>query len=136
MEFGTAEAMSRPAKKPTISFDDAAAIHALRAAGIIYAELGRLFQQPAGRVTQVLMGELHDGSWVIAVERLERGEYWHPRIAELAATMGHEVLLTAARAGDPARRRYLLKLKRLRKTTIPFVAERPTWELPRFRRAS
>ena len=52
----------------------------------------------------------------------------------LAEQLGSATLVIAVRANDPARRRYHRTLKRLRKTTIPFVTDRPVWEL-RSRRA-
>ncbi len=117
--------MSRPAKNPAATFDDAMAIHVLRAAGVTYSELSLLFGEHSSRITQILDGELHQGSWEAALERLERGDYWHPRIVELAGKVGGFILLiVATKAADPAARRHQNVLRRLRKTTIPF-ARRP-----------
>jgi len=112
-----------------MSFDDAATLHVLRAIGVTYAELSLMFGERNSRVTQVLEGDLYGGSWESALERLERHEYWHPRVASFAEQLGSVTLAIAVRANDPARRSYQRSLKRLRKTTIPFVTERRLWEL-------
>jgi hypothetical protein len=123
--------MSRPAKNPVMTFDDAVTLHVLRATGSTYAELCRLFGDNSSRVTQVLDGDLYHGSWEAALERLRRGDYWRPEIVDLVERLGAQTLIIATKACDPAKRRY----NRLRRTTIPFVAERPVRELPRARRA-
>ncbi len=126
--------MARQAKNPTMTFEDAATLHVLRATGSTYAELCRLFGDHSWRLTQVLEGDLYDGSWEAALERLGRGEYWHPLIVDLVGRLGARTLIIATEACNPMKRRYQRTVKRLRKSAIPFVAERPVWELPRARR--
>ena len=65
--------MSRPAKTPIITFDHAMTVHVLRAEGFTYGELCSLFGDHTSRITQVLDGVLHPGSWDAALERLGRG---------------------------------------------------------------
>ncbi|MDB5396693.1 MAG: hypothetical protein JWM91_4199 [Rhodospirillales bacterium] len=113
--------MSRPAKTPAMTFDDAMTVHVLRAEGFTYGELCRLFGDHTSRITQVLDGKLHPGSWDQALERLARGNYWHPRIvAMVVAEGGAEPLIAATKAADPAKRRYQQSLKRLNRFSIPF----------------
>jgi len=126
--------MSGRPKTPVMTFEDAVMLHVLRAAGVTYAELSRTFNEHTGRVTQVLEGEFYGDSWMAAIDRLEAGAVWDSRVTGLVARLGAEALLAAVKAGDPARRRYNRKLKRLRKTTIPFVTQRPAWEAPRYSR--
>ncbi len=119
--------MSRPAKNPAISFDDAMTIHVLRAEGFTYVELCRLFGDNTSRVTQVLDGVLHSGSWEAALEQLTRGHYWHPRIVALVLNLGGPApLIVATKAADPAHRRYQQTVKRIRKLSIPFCRRRQT----------
>jgi len=117
--------MSRPAKNPAISFDDAMTIHVLRAEGFTYVELCQLFGDHSSRVSQVLDATLHSGSWEAALEHLARGHYWHPRIVALILSLGGPApLIAATRAADPAHRRYQRTLKRIRKASIPFCRRR------------
>lgn len=117
--------MSRPAKNPTMSFEDAMTVHVLRAEGFTYAELCHLFGDPTSRVTQVLDGLLHPGSWESALEHLIRGHYWHPRIVALVLSLGGPApLIVATRAADPAHRRYQQAVKRMRRLSIPFCRRR------------
>jgi hypothetical protein len=118
--------LSRPVQTPLLTFDDAMTIHVLRAEGFTYEELRRLFGEHTSRVVQVLDGALHPGSWEAALDRLTRGNYWHPRIVTLILALGGvEPLIAATRAADPVRRRHQQALKRLRKHSIPF-GRRPT----------
>jgi hypothetical protein len=113
--------MSRPAKTPTITFDDAMTVHVLRAEGFTYSELCRLFDENTARITQILDGTLHPGSWESALDHLVRGCYWHPRIVALVlAEGGPAPLILATRAADPAHRRFQQVLKRANKFSIPF----------------
>ena len=66
--------MSRPAKNPAVTFEDAMTIHVLRAAGLTYSQLSSLVGEHSGRVTQILDGDLHAGSWETAVRTLVRGD--------------------------------------------------------------
>ena len=119
-----------PAPVPAIAFEDAMALHVLRAAGATYIELADAFCVHTGRVGQVLIGDLHPDSWRTAFDRLEAGDDWHPKVAELVGRLGRGTLLHAVRAGDPAKRRYRRNLRQYAKTTIPFVARRPLGIFP------
>jgi hypothetical protein len=113
--------MSRPPKTPGVTFEDAMTVHVLRAVGVTYSDLCQLLGEHSSRVTQILDGDLHKGSWDVALQTLARGDYWHPRIVELVGKYGGNALLIAAtKAADPASRRHQQVLKRLRKITIPF----------------
>jgi hypothetical protein len=118
--------MSRPAKIPAITFEGAMTVHVLRSVGVTYGELCMLLGENSSRISQILDGELHRGSWEAALAHLARDEYWHPRIVDFAAKSGGSAtLLSAAKAADPATRRHRQMLKRLRKVTIPF-SRRPS----------
>jgi hypothetical protein len=119
-----------------MAFEDAMALHVLRAAGATYIELADAFGVHTGRVGQVLIGDLHPDSWRAALDRLELGDDRHPRVAELVGMLGRTTLIHAVRAGDPARRRYRRNLRQYSKTTIPFVVKRPNSDAPRLRKAS
>lgn len=113
--------MSRPAKNPAMTFEDAMTVHVLRAEGFTYGELCTLFGDHASRIIQVLDGTLHPGSWEAALEKLGRGVYWHPRIVALVLSFGgSQPLIAATKAANPAHRRHQQELKRLRKISIPF----------------
>ncbi len=121
--------MSRPAKTPAITFEGAMTVHVLRSVGVTYGELCMMLGEHSSRISQILDGELHRGSWEAALAHLERGEYWHPRIVDLAARFGGSDMLHAAtKAADPATRRHRQMLKRLRKVTIPF-SRRPSRQI-------
>ena len=113
--------MSRPAKNPPMSFEDAMSVHVLRAEGFTYSELCALFGDSPSRVIQVLDGTLHAGSWDAALDKLSRSVYWHPRIVALVLSLGGpQPLIAATKAANPAHRRHQQELKRLRKISIPF----------------
>jgi hypothetical protein len=113
--------MSRPAKNPAITFDDAMTVHVLRAEGFTFSELCGLFGDHASRIIQILDGTLHPGSWEAALDKLERGVYWHPRIVALVLSFGGpQPMIAATKAANPAHRRHQQELKRLRKISIPF----------------
>ncbi|HEX4504805.1 MAG TPA: hypothetical protein VH722_03670 [Alphaproteobacteria bacterium] len=113
--------MSRPAKNPAMSFEDAMSIHVLRAEGFTYTELCALFGENPSRLIQVLDGSLHPGSWEGALDKLSRGVYWHPRIVAMIMSLGGpQPLIVATKAANPAYRRHQQELKRLRKISIPF----------------
>ena len=118
--------MSRPAKSPAMTFEDAMTVHVLRAEGFTYSELSVLFGDHASRLVQVLDGTLHPGSWEAALDKLSRGIYWHPRIVALVLSLGGpQPLIAATRAANPAYRRHQQELKRLRKISIPFCRRAP-----------
>jgi len=118
--------MSRPAKNPAMTFEDAMTVHVLRAEGFTYSELSVLFGDHASRLVQVLDGTLHPGSWEAALDKLSRGIYWHPRIVALVLSFGGpQPLIAATRAANPAYRRHQQELKRLRKISIPFCRRAP-----------
>jgi hypothetical protein len=120
--------MSRPAKKPAMTFEDAMTVHVLRAEGFTYNELCSLFDDNAGRIIQVLDGVLQPGSWEAALDKLERGIYWHPRIVALVLSFGGpQPMIAATKAANPAHRRHQQELKRLRKISIPFCRRAPRW---------
>ena len=113
--------MSRPAKNPAMTFDDAMTVHVLRAEGFTFSELSGLFGDHASRIIQILDGTLHAGSWEAALDKLERGVYWHPRIVALVLSFGGpQPMIAATKAANPAHRRHQQELKRLRKISIPF----------------
>lgn len=113
--------MGRPAKNLLITFEDAMAVHVMRAMGATYSELCLLLGEHSTRVTQILEGELHQGSWEAALERLEQDDYWHPSVIDLADKFeGSAPLIAATKAAAPAARRHRRTLKRLRKITIPY----------------
>src|SRR5271156_2728410 len=108
--------MSRPAKNPAMTFDDAMTVHVLRAEGFTFSELSSLFGDHASRIIQILDGTLHPGSWEAALDKLERGIYWHPRIVALVLSFGGpQPMIAATKAANPAHRRHQQALKRLRK---------------------
>ncbi len=113
--------MSRPAKHPVMSFDDAMTIHVLRAHGLTYRELERVVGDHPTRMSKVLDGTLHEGSWAAALARLSLGDCWHPTVADIVGQHGSERVLSGMKNADPRRRNYEQRLKRLRKGTIPFV---------------
>lgn len=118
--------MSRPAKNPPMSFEDAMSVHVLRAEGFTYSELCALFGDRANRVIQVLDGTVHPGSWEAALDKLSRGVYWHPRIVALVLSLGGpQPLIAATKGANPAYRRHQQELKRLRKISIPFCRRAP-----------
>jgi hypothetical protein len=109
-----------------MTFEDAMTVHVLRAGGCIYSELSALFERHTSRVVQVLNGTLQPGSWETALDKLERGIYWHPRIVALVLSFGGpQPLIAATRIANPAYRRHQQELKRLRKISIPFCRRTP-----------
>lgn len=76
-------------------------IHVHRAQRCTYVELIRRFGNYPGAFAGVLAGKLHNGSWEAAVDKLSRGDYWHPEIALMIDDRGHLPLLTALKAAQP-----------------------------------
>jgi hypothetical protein len=113
--------MSRPAKLDALSFDDAMSVHVLRAAGVTYRELTQMFKEYPARLSRVLDGSLYAGSWDAAMERLSRGETWHPTVDALVRERGRDPVVASVKGANPCRRQYRQQLKRLRKCTIPFI---------------
>ncbi len=113
--------MSRPARNEALSFDDAMAVHVLRAAGVTYRELAQAFNQYPSRLAKVLDGSLWAGSWDAALTRLAQGDCWHPAIDALVRARGRDPILDSVKRASPCRLQYKQQLKRLHKCTIPFV---------------
>jgi len=95
-------------------------VHVLRANGIIYSELTRLFGANPARFHEILSGALYPGSWEGAVDRLSRGDIWHPEISRLVERLGRHQVLAKLEAANPTKRRFQKELKRLRKTTLVY----------------
>ncbi len=102
--------MSRPAKNPVMTFDDAMTIHVLRAHGLTYRELERVVGDHPTRMSKVLDGTLHEGSWAAALARLSLGESWHPTVADIVGQHGSEGVLSGMKNADPLRRNYEQRL--------------------------
>ncbi|HLG89655.1 MAG TPA: hypothetical protein VKZ79_20940 [Alphaproteobacteria bacterium] len=112
--------MRRFSIAPILSFQDAMSVHVLRAHGAIYSELTRLFGANPARFHEILTGALYPGSWEAAVERLARGDVWHPAIAQLVERYGRAQVLTTVKGSNPTKRRFQKELKRLRKTSLVY----------------
>jgi len=95
-------------------------VHVLRAHGAIYSELTRLFGANPARFHEILSGTLYPGSWEAAVDRLARGDIWHPQIAQLVERVGRDQTLAPLKAVNPSKRRFQKELKRLRKSTLVY----------------
>ena len=80
--------MGRPAYPPRLTFEDAMSVHVLRAHGVIFSELKRLFGVNPARFYEILCGALFPGSWEAATERLTAQETWCPEIARLVEQHG------------------------------------------------
>lgn len=105
---------------PGLSFQDAMLVHVLRAHGTIFSELTQLFGANPARFHEILSGARHPGSWEAAVDRLSRGDFWHPEIARLVERLGREHVLAGLKAANPSKRRFQKELKRLRKSTLVY----------------
>ena len=108
--------MSPSVLPPRLTFEDAMAVHVLRAQGVIFSELTRIFGANPARFHEILCGSLYPGSWDAAVERLAAGESWHPEIAMLVERMGRERLVAAVNSASPTKKQFQRELKRLRKS--------------------
>jgi len=113
--------MPRLSKRPDLAFDDAMAVHVLRAAGALYRDLQLAFDKHPTCMSGVLDGTLHPGSWDAALERLATGEPWHPLVDELVRRRGSDRVISTTRDARPSKRSFQKQLKRLRKHAIPFV---------------
>lgn len=100
-------------------------VHVLRAHGAIYSELTRLFGANPARFHEILTGALYPESWEAAVERLAKGDVWHPEIEHLVERLGQGQVLANLKAADPGKLRFKKKLKRLRKTTLVYNLRQP-----------
>jgi hypothetical protein len=103
---------------PGLTFEDAMLVHVLRAHGVIFSELTRLFGANPARFHEILSGARHPGSWEAAVDRLSHGDIWHPDVARLVERMGREHVLAGLKFANPSKRRFAKELKRLRKSTL------------------
>jgi hypothetical protein len=95
-------------------------VHVLRAHGAIYSELTRSFGANPARFHEILTGGLYPGSWEAAVDRLARGDVWHPEIAKLVERHGRAQVLATVKGSNPTKRRFQKELKRLRKTSLVY----------------
>jgi hypothetical protein len=108
--------MRRSAVPPRLTFEDAMSVHVLRAHGVIFTDLKRLFGVNPARFYEILCGALLPGSWEAAVERLTHHETWHPDIARLVALHGCDQVLAALVAANPNKKQFEKELRRLRKS--------------------
>ena len=106
---------------PRLTFEDAMAVHVLRAQGMIFSELTRIFGANPARFHEILCGSYFPGSWEAAVERLSAGESWHQAdVSSLIEEQGRERILSAVKAANPAKKQFLKERKRLlRSAPIP-----------------
>lgn len=111
--------MPRSQIPPRLTFEDAMSVHVLRAQGVIFSDLKRLFGANPARFYEVLCGKLFPGSWEAANERLLAGEIWHQEIADVVARRGLEQTLGALNAANPNKKQFEKELRRLRKAA-PF----------------
>ena len=102
---------------PRLTFEDAMSVHVLRAHGVIFSELTRIFGANPARFHEILCGNLHPGSWDAAVERMRAGDVWHPEISRLVERLGREQVCQALISASPTKKRFQRELKRLRKST-------------------
>jgi hypothetical protein len=121
--------MGRSAVPPRLTFEDAMSVHVLRAHGVIFSDLKRLFGVNTARFYEILCGVLFPGSWEAATERLTAQETWHPEIARLVGQHGFDHVLTALAGANPNKKHFEKELRRLRKSA-PFKgagsAQRPS----------
>ena len=121
--------MGRPAVPPRLTFEDAMSVHVLRAHGVIFSELKRLFGVNPARFYEILCGALFPGSWEAATERLNDRETWHPEIARLVEQHGYGPVLAVLAGANPNKKNFEKELRRLRKSA-PFKGggsiQRPT----------
>ena len=108
--------MGRPAVPPRLTFEDAMSVHVLRAHGVIFSELKRLFGVNPARFYEILCGALFPGSWEAATERLNAQETWHPEIARLVEQHGYGPVLAALAGANPNKKHFEKELRRLRKS--------------------
>jgi hypothetical protein len=121
--------MGRLAVPPRLTFEDAMSVHVLRAHGVIFRDLKRLFGVNPARFCEILCGALIPGSWEAATERLTARETWHPEIARLVEQHGFDQVLAVLAGANPSKKHFEKELRRLRKSA-PFKgagsAQRPS----------
>ncbi len=108
--------MGRPADPPRLTFEDAMSVHVLRAHGVIFSELKRLFGVNPARFYEILCGALFPGSWEAATQRLTASETWCPEIARLVEQHGYGPVLAALAGANPNKKNFEKELRRLRKS--------------------
>ena len=108
--------MRLSAVPPRLTFEDAMSVHVLRAHGVIFTDLKRLFGVNPARFYEILCGVLLPGSWEAAVERLTIHETWHPDVARLVALHGCDRVLATLVAANPNKKQFEKELRRLRKS--------------------
>jgi hypothetical protein len=111
--------MPRSQTPPRLTFEDAMSVHVLRAQGVIFSDLKRLFGVNPARFYEILCGNLFPGSWEAATERLATGETWHEEITQAVAKRGLDQTLAALTAANPNKKQFEKELRRLRKAA-PF----------------
>jgi hypothetical protein len=108
--------MRRSAVPLRLTFEDAMSVHVLRAHGVIFNDLKRLFGVNPARFYEILCGALLPGSWEAATERLTAHETWHPDIAQLVELYGYDQVLATLAAANPNKKQFEKELRRLRKS--------------------
>ena len=108
--------MRRPAVPSHLTFEDAMSVHVLRAHGVIFTDLKRLFGVNPARFYEILCGALLPGSWEAAIERLTVRETWHPDVARLVELHGCDQVLATLVAANPNKKQFEKELRRLRKS--------------------
>ncbi len=108
--------MGRSAVPPRLTFEDAMSVHVLRAHGVIFHDLKRLFGVNPARFYEILCGALFPGSWEAATDRLSAHEAWHPEIARLVEQHGYGPVLAALAGANPNKKHFEKELRRLRKS--------------------
>ena len=108
--------MGRSAVPPRLTFEDAMSVHVLRAHGVIFSELNRLFGVNPARFYEILCGALFPGSWEAATKRLAEREAWCPEIARLVEQHGYGPVLAALAGANPTKKHFEKELRRLRKS--------------------
>ena len=121
--------MRRTAVPARLTFEDAMSVHVLRAHGVIFSDLKRLFGVNPARFYEILCGAAFPGSWEAATERLSLRQTWHPDVARLAEQHGFDKALATLAAANPNKKQFEKELRRLRKAA-PFkgastVQQRP-----------
>jgi len=100
-----------PSHPNSLTFEDAMAVHVLRAQGLIYSDLTCVFGANPARFHEILCGNLHPGSWEEAVARLTRGDSWHPEITRIVALRGNQAVLQLLIEANPSKKRLQRQLK-------------------------
>ncbi len=121
--------MPQSSLPPRLTFEDAMAVHVLRAQGVIFSELTRIFGANPARFHEILCGNLYPGSWDAAVERLAAGQIWHPEMGRLIERLGRDRVSEALSAASPKKKQFQKELKRLRKSA-PIRRQIPRRLLP------